>query len=131
MSEFEDIVVKANNDGSFIRMRDVARVSLEASSYSTESGLNGKYATMLSIFLLPGANAMEVADEIKAAMGNIKQDFPEGLDYLIPFDMTEYIGESIHEVYKTLFEALTLVTVSYTHLSIGPPIKRVKGSIVT
>lgn len=111
VSEFEDIVVKANNDGSFIRMRDVARVSLEASSYSTESGLNGKYATMLSIYLLPGANAMEVADEIKAAMGKIKQDFPEGLDYLIPFDMTEYIGESIHEVYKTLFEALTLVII--------------------
>ena len=111
VSEFEDIVVRAGSDGSFIRMRDVARVSLEASSYNTESGLNGKYATMLSIYLLPGANAMEVADEVKAAMVNIKQDFPEGLDYLIPFDMTEYIGESIHEVYKTLFEALFLVIV--------------------
>jgi len=111
VEEFEDIVVKADNDGSFIRMRDVARVSLEASSYNTESGLNGKYATMLSIYLLPGANAMEVAKEVKAAMVTIRQDFPEGLDYLIPFDMTEYIGESIHEVYKTLFEALFLVIV--------------------
>lgn len=109
VSEFEDIVVKADNDGSFIRMRDVARVSLEASSYNTESGLNGKYATMLSVFMLPGANAIEVAEEVKAAMVQIKQDFPQGLDYLTPFDMTEYINESIHEVYKTLFEALFLV----------------------
>jgi len=111
VGEFEDIVIKAGSDGSFIRMRDVARVSLEASSYNTESGLNGKYATMLSIYLLPGANAMEVADEVKAAMVQIRKDFPEGLDYLIPFDMTEYIGESIHEVYKTLFEALSLVII--------------------
>ncbi|MBK5722665.1 multidrug efflux RND transporter permease subunit [Dysgonomonas sp. Marseille-P4677] len=111
VSQFEDIVVKANSDGSFIRMRDVARVSLEASSYNTESGLNGKYATMLSIFMLPGANAMEVAEEVKAAMVQIQQDFPEGLDYKIPFDMTEYIDESIHEVYKTLFEALALVII--------------------
>ncbi|WP_029905863.1 efflux RND transporter permease subunit [Prevotella sp. 10(H)] len=111
VSQFEDIVVRANNDGSFIRMRDVARVSLEASSYNTESGLNGKYATMLSVFMLPGANAMEVADQVKTAMVQIKKDFPEGLDYLTPFDMTEYISESIHEVYKTLFEALFLVIV--------------------
>ncbi|MDR0232290.1 MAG: efflux RND transporter permease subunit, partial [Dysgonamonadaceae bacterium] len=109
VSEFEDIVVKADNRGSFIRMRDVARVSLEASSYNTESGLNGKYAAMLSVYLLPGANAMGVANEVKAAMVKIKQDFPEGLDYIIPFDMTTYISESIHEVYKTLFEALFLV----------------------
>jgi len=109
VEQFEEIVVKANNDGSFIRMRDVARVSLEASSYNTESGLNGKNAAILSIYMLPGANAMEVAEEVKEAMTGLKKDFPEGMDYLIPFDMTKYIGESIHEVYKTLFEALFLV----------------------
>lgn len=109
VNDFEEIVVKANNDGSFIRMRDVARVSLEASSYSTESGLNGKNAAILGIYMLPGANAMQVAKEVKAAMKEIKQDLPEGMDYLIPFDMTKYISESIHEVYKTLFEALFLV----------------------
>ncbi len=70
VGEFEDIVVKADSDGSFIRMRDVARVSLEASSYNTESGLNGKYATMLSIYLLPGANAMEVAGGSKSCYGD-------------------------------------------------------------
>lgn len=109
VSEFEDIVVKANSDGSFIRMGDVARVSLEASSYSTESGLDGKNATVLSVYMLPRANAMEVAQEVKNAMQEIKKDFPEGLNYLVPFDMTRYISESIHEVYKTLFEALFLV----------------------
>lgn len=109
VEEFEDIVVRASSDGSFIRMRDVARISLEASSYSTESGLNGKNATILSIYMLPGANAMEVAGQVKTTMKELKKDFPEGISYLIPFDMTQYISESIHEVYKTLFEALFLV----------------------
>ena len=109
VTQFEDIVIRANPDGSFIRMRDVARVSLEASSYNTESGLNGNNAAILSVYLLPGANAMEVAKEVKEAMKDISKDFPEGLEYLLPFDMTEYISESIHEVYKTLFEALFLV----------------------
>lgn len=109
VGQFEDIVVRANNDGSFIRMKDVARVSLEASSYNTESGLNGKYATVLSIYMLPGANAMQVAKEVKETLVNLKADFPAGIDYQIPFDMTKYISESIHEVYKTLFEALFLV----------------------
>lgn len=111
VDEFEDIVVKANNDGSFIRMKDVARVSLEASSYSTESSLNGKYATVLNIYTLPGSNSVEVAKSVKDAMSEIKNNFPEGLDYLVPFDMTDYIKESIHEVYKTLFEALVLVII--------------------
>lgn len=111
VEEFEDIVIKADNNGAFIRMRDVARVSLEASTYNTESALNGKYATILSIYTLPGSNAMEVANGVKEAMGDIKQNFPDGLDYLIPFDMTEYIDQSIKEVYKTLFEALFLVII--------------------
>lgn len=111
VEDFEEIVVKANSDGSFIRMRDVARVSLEASSYSTESGLNGKNAAILSIYTLPGANSMEVAKQVKTEMAKISRDFPEGMSYVVPFDMTQYIGESIHEVYKTLFEALFLVII--------------------
>ena len=105
VSQFEDIVVRANSNGSIIRLRDVARVSLEASSYNTESGING----VLGIYMLPGANAIEVADNVKEAMEEISRNFPEGLNYEIPFDMTTYISESIHEVYKTLFEALVLV----------------------
>lgn len=110
-SQFEEIVLRANPDGSLIRMRDVARVSLEASSYSTESGINGGNAAILGIYMLPGANAMEVAQNVKEAMKEISKSFPEGMEYNFPFDMTNYISESIHEVYKTLFEALFLVIV--------------------
>ena len=109
VGEFEEIVVRANPDGSIIRLRDVARVSLEASSYNTESGINGGNAAVLNINMLPGANAMEVADAVKEAMEEISRNFPEGISYQIPFDMTTYISESIHHVYQTLFEALLLV----------------------
>ncbi len=109
VEQFENIVIRANTNGSIIRLRDVARVSLEASSYSTESGINGKNAAVLGIYMLPGANAMEVAKSVKEAMDEISKNFPEGLSYEVPFDMTTYISESIHEVYKTLFEALILV----------------------
>lgn len=111
VSQFEEIVVRANPDGSIIRLRDVARISLEASSYSTESGINGGNAAVLGIYMLPGANAMEVAGKVKEAMKEISANFPEGLSYEIPFDMTTYISESIHEVYKALFEALILVII--------------------
>lgn len=109
VSQFEEIVIRANANGSIIRLRDVARVSLEASSYNTESGINGENAAVLGIYMLPGSNAMEVAASVKEAMEEISRNFPEGLSYEIPFDMTTYISESIHEVYKTLFEALVLV----------------------
>ena len=109
VSEFEDIVIRANPDGSIIRLRDVARVSLEAQSYNTESGINGGNAAVMDIRMLPGMNAMEVSKSVKKAMDEISRNFPEGISYMIPFDMTEYISQSIHEVYKTLFEALFLV----------------------
>ena len=108
-TEFEDIVVRANANGSIIRLKDVARVSLEASSYSTESGINGGNAAILEINMLPGENAMDVANQVKATMEEISGSFPEGISYEIPFDMTTYISESIHHVYRTFFEALTLV----------------------
>ena len=111
VAQFEEIVLRANADGSLIRMRDVARVSLEAQSYNTEGGINGGNAAVLGIYMLPGANAMEVAESVKATMEEISRNFPEGMKFEIPFDMTSYISESIHEVYKTLFEALVLVIV--------------------
>ena len=109
VEEFENIVVRANADGSIIRVRDVARVSLEASSYTTESGMNRANAAVLGIYTVPGANAVEVAERVREAMDEISRNFPEGLEYEIPFDITSYISQSIHEVYKTLFEALFLV----------------------
>ena len=110
-AQFEEIVLRANPDGSMIRMRDIARVSLEAQSYNTESGINGGNAAIMGVYLLPGANAMEVAESVKQTMEEISRTFPEGMKYEIPFDITTYISESIHEVYKTLFEALFLVIV--------------------
>lgn len=109
VSQFEEIVVRAYGDGSIIRLRDVARVSLEASSYNTESGINGGNAAVLNISLLPGANAMEVAKSVRAAMQEISRNFPEGIGYEIPFDVTEYISDSIHHVFRALLEALLLV----------------------
>ena len=109
VAEFEDIVIRANANGSIIRLRDVARVTLDASSYSTESGINGGNAAVLEINMLPGSNAMEVAEQVKKTMEEISRTFPEGLSYNIPFDMTTYISDSIHHVYRTFFEALLLV----------------------
>ena len=109
VEEFEEIVVRANPDGSIIRLRDVARISLEAQSYTTESGIDGGNAAVMNVNMLPGSNAMEVAENVKAAMEEIGRNLPEGITYSIPFDMTTYISQSINEVYKTLFEALLLV----------------------
>ena len=88
----------------YYQVEDVARVSLEAYFLYTESGINGENAAVLGIYMLPGANAMEVAERVKEAMDEISKNFPEGLSYEIPFDMTTYISESIHEVYKTLLK---------------------------
>lgn len=109
VSEFEDIVIRADKDGSILRLRDVADISLEASSYNTESGINGENAAVMDIRMLPGMNAMEVSRQVKETMEEISRNFPEGITYDIPFDMTDYISESINEVYMTLFEALFLV----------------------
>lgn len=109
VSEFEDIVIKTNNDGSILRLRDVAEVALEAQSYTTESGINGENAAVLEVKMLPGMNAMQVSRSVRETMEQISKNFPEGITYDIPFDMTDYINQSINEVYKTLLEALILV----------------------
>lgn len=109
VEEFENIVVRTGEDGAIIRLKDVARVSLEAQSYNTESGINARNAAVVNVYMLPGANAMEVAENVRAEMEEISASFPEGMSYNIPFDMTTYISESIHHVYRTLLEALFLV----------------------
>ncbi len=109
VSEFEDIVIRADKDGSILRLRDVADVSLEASSYTTESGIDGENAAVMEVKMLPGMNAMEVSKSVRKTMKEISLNFPEGITYDIPFDMTDYISQSIREVYKTLIEALILV----------------------
>lgn len=109
VSEFEDIVIRADKDGSILRLRDVADVALEAQSYTTESGIDGGNAAVMEVKMLPGMNAMEVSRSVRKTMEEISRNFPEGITYDIPFDMTDYINQSINEVYKTLFEALILV----------------------
>ena len=109
VKEFEDIVLRADPDGAVIRMSDVATVALDAQSYNTESGINGGNAAVLNIYMLPDANAIEVAENVKREMETIARDLPRGIFYSIPFDMTTYISESIHHVYRTFFEALLLV----------------------
>lgn len=109
VDEFEEIVLRTGANGSIIRLRDVARISLEAQSYATESGINGGNAAVININMLPGFNAMDVAEAVKAEMAEIARSFPSGMTYDIPFDMTTYIKDSIHHVYRTFFEALVLV----------------------
>ena len=109
VEQFENIIVRANSDGSAIRLKDVARVSLESSSYNNESGMNGANSAILAVYTLPGSNSLEVATKIREEMSRISKNFPEGLTYAIPFDITEYITQSINEVYITLFEAILLV----------------------
>ena len=107
--EFRGIIVKAGDDGRLIRVGDVARVELGAREYVTNSYLNGKPAVALAIFQRPGTNALETADQIIATMEELKRDFPPGLDFRIVYNPTQFIAESINEVYKTLGEAIVLV----------------------
>ena len=106
---FGDIIVRAQPDGSFIRVKDVARVELGSQSYEGDARLNNDPTAFLVIYQQPDANAMEVAEGVKAEMKNLAKTFPEGIEYVIKFDTTDFIDASINEVVKTLFEAVLLV----------------------
>ena len=111
--EFGNIVVKAEqgNGGRIVRVRDVARVELGAQTYSTTSHINGKPNSGLAIYQLPDANALDVANRVKAKMAELAKDFPPGLAYEVPFDTTRFVKASIHEVFMTLIEAGILVLI--------------------
>lgn len=111
VEEFENIVVRVEpgEGGRITRVRDVARVELGAQTYSQFSRLDGQPSAGVAIFQLPGANALEVAEQVRAAMTDLGRAFPEDLEYSIDFDTTVFTTESIDEVYKTLFEAAILV----------------------
>ena len=111
VKQFEDIILKAdfNQTGQLVRLRDVARVELGSKTYDLFAEKNGKPASLLAIYLLPGANALQTADAVKAAMKRIATDFPPGLIYEIPFDTTLFVNRAIHDVYQTLIEAGILV----------------------
>jgi hydrophobic/amphiphilic exporter-1 (mainly G- bacteria), HAE1 family len=115
VSQFEDIIVKsdtaAGGSRAITRVRDVARVELGAQTYSQSFTMDGKPAAGISIFQLPEANALDVAQRVQAEVSRMAKDFPAGLKYSIPFDTTKFVSASIHEVYRTLFEAGLLVLV--------------------
>ncbi len=109
VEEFEEIIIRANPDGSVVRIKDVATVDLGAETYTTKATLDGGETIGIGTYQLPGANALDLAKEIRAAMEILKEDFPSGVDYAIIYDTTTFVTESIKEVVITLFEAFILV----------------------
>ncbi len=109
--EFSRIIVKTGAHGENVLLRDVARTELGASDYSLRSLLNNKAAVALPISQLPGSNAIELSDNVRKAMVELKRNFPEGLDYSVVYDPTIFVRHSIEAVVHTLFEALILVVI--------------------
>jgi multidrug efflux pump len=107
--EFEDIIVRSNPDGSSLRLKDVARVELASKDYDFIGRINGREATLVGVFLQPGANALAVAGEVKRTAAEIAKRFPQGLTYSIPYDTTRFVEVSIKEVVETLLIAMALV----------------------
>lgn len=109
--EFEKIVLRAELDGANILLKDVARIELGAQSYDVIGELDGHPTTLIAVHQQFGSNALQVAENVKATMKRVSNDFPGGLTYSIPYDTTQYIKTSIKEVVKTIFEAALLVSI--------------------
>ncbi len=107
--EFGNIVIRASGPGGALRVKDVARIELGAYSYDQSVSLDGNPTIGMGVFLQTGANALEVAARVRDKLQELKQKFPEGMDYVIPFDTTRFVSASIDEVLKTLVEAMLLV----------------------
>jgi len=110
-AEFGDILVRANPDGSTLRVRDVARVEVGPASQDTESRLNGNPAVTIGIYLAPGANAVSTSARVQQTLDNLGQRFPEGLKTLVFYDSSSFVSDTISEVIKTLGEAFVLVVI--------------------
>ncbi|MCI0627855.1 MAG: multidrug efflux RND transporter permease subunit, partial [Acidobacteria bacterium] len=107
--EFGEIVVRANVDGSVVRLKDVARIELGALNYLQRSRTNGRPGAIILVFQAPGSNALAVANGVKKRLTELKERFPADLDYVIPFDTTLPVTEGIREIVQTLLEAMILV----------------------
>ena len=107
--EFEDIIVKSKPNGTTVRLADIARVELGAANYEFLRRVNGRPAVLIGIFADPNANALDTVDAVKSKFEQLSKSFPTGMQYTTPYDTTTFVKISIHEVVKTLFEALTLV----------------------
>ncbi len=111
VAEFERIVVRANPDGSTVRVKDVGRVELGSRQSDAISRLNGRDTAGIAIYLAPGANAVKVADGVSAAMERLATRFPDGLTYSVVYDTTEFVMASLEKVIHTLIEAFVLVII--------------------
>ncbi len=111
VEEFNDIIVRVSDSGAITRLKDVARIELGSNSYALRSLLNNKPAAAVAIFQSPGSNAIELSDDVRARMDELKATFPEGVDYDIVYDPTIFVRGSIEAVVKTLLEAILLVVV--------------------
>jgi multidrug efflux pump len=109
-SQFENIILKTENEkASIVRLKDVAYADLGRKDYSLRTDYQGKPATLIAVYQQPGANAIKVSDQIRAALAELSKSFPPGLRYDIALDTTKFVRASIHEVVKTFFEAVVLV----------------------
>src|SRR5258705_701033 len=109
--EFGEIVVRANADGSFVRVKDIARIDLGAQTYNLKGRLNGQPAAILAVYQLPGTNAVKAAQGVRKLMAEAKQRFPADMDFVVSLDQTLSVTEGLNDIVKTLFEALALVVV--------------------
>ncbi len=107
--EFENTILRANADGSVVRLGDVAKVAFGASNYGFDTRYNGKPVAAFAIQLLPGANALDVSKAVRAKMDDLASSFPQGVSWFTPFDSTTFVNISIKEVIHTLVEAIVLV----------------------
>ncbi|EII1262064.1 efflux RND transporter permease subunit [Salmonella enterica] len=107
--EFGKVTLRVNTDGSVVHLKDVARIELGGESYNVVARINGKPASGLGIKLATGANALDTATAIKAKLAELQPFFPQGMKVVYPYDTTPFVKISIHEVVKTLFEAIILV----------------------
>jgi multidrug efflux pump len=109
--QFGNIVLRANPDGSLVRVGDVARVDLGAQNQDIEGRLNGEPAVAIGVYLSPGANAVQTAAQVRANLDRLSQRFPPGLKYLVNYDTTTFVQDTIHDVLITLLIAFTLVVI--------------------
>ncbi len=107
--DFRNIVLRSETDGGLVLLKDVARVEVGAENYSTIARYNGKPSSGMALQLASGANALDTAERVKERIAEVAEFFPEGVSYVIPYDTTPFIEISIHEVQKTLMEAIVLV----------------------
>jgi len=108
-SQFEDVILRTNTDGTTVRLKDVARVELGAFQYGRDTQLDNQPVAGVAVQLLPGANALAVAEAVKARMVSLQTSLPPGVSWFVPYDSTDFIHISINEVVKTLVEAMILV----------------------